>query len=174
MNGALAFAATTIPPPHNANQANIVHYTQRTGIWKQRRPTAAPYACSHGAIVVSRSTTSCECVCSVENGTRAHSYGRRVACHHHHHRRIPIPYTFVSVCVAKQPDSQPACFTNIPSRTQVSLYLLPCVCLWLCVYYTGGALWCEPTTINYMSHVMYNSIYALKMHNANKMLQKKC
>ena len=90
-------------------------------------------------------------------------------------------YVAVHVCkclcgqTARQPASQPAehehtSYAHKYHHTCCPVYVCGCACIIRGVHYDVSQL----LTINYMSHVMCNSIYALKMHNANKMLQKKC
>src|SRR5699024_6035925 len=64
MNGALAFAATTIPPPHNANKANIVHIYSAHWYMKTAaadRRTIRVFAWCHCGIAFYYHT--CACVC---------------------------------------------------------------------------------------------------------------
>lgn len=148
MNGALAFAATTIPPPHNANQANIVHYTQRTGIWKQAaadRRTIRVFAWCHCGIAFYYHT--CACVFGWERHARA--FIRLPRC-------LPppphtMPYTFVSVCVARQPASR----LHEHTFTHTSIIILAALCMSVVVrvLYGGCIMMWANWTINYKSHM---------------------
>ena len=139
MNGALAFAATTIPPPHNANHANIVHIYSAHWYMKTgggRPPHHTRVRMVHPLWYRVLLPLLCVCVRLRTARARIHTAAALPAA-----TTTTAAYDTVHVCkcLCGQPASQPASRTYLHAHkyhyTCCPVYVCGCACI-----IRGGAL----------------------------------